>query len=184
MTWKQEKTSKFNEENLPEDTRAMSLLTVAQDSVDKAAFNVRIPYEDLNYLQCTTVDALLLLASGLKPKDVSILMSKRYDTDFTVEKVYSAKKNHPAEFGRMLTFYREIFLNQQVQSLEQLAVEKLSMSMPTLEIDSFSDALKAAQMLKIMGEVRKTKEEDGGYKSIDKDALKALENKMKTLAGK
>lgn len=181
----EKQTDTFNEEHAIADKRACSLINVAEDEVDASAFQIRIPYEDLDYLQCTTVDILLLLASGIRPKDVVPIISKRYPDleDFSIDTVYRAKRKHPKEFHRMLSFYRQIFLNQQCQGLEQQIIAKVADAIPEIEIESMADALKATQMLKMMTEIRKNKEEDGNYKGITKEAYSALEKKMKALTG-
>ena len=181
--YNEEEIKKYKEAHPPPDESVCSLIKVAEDEIDAAAFTVRIPYEELSYLHCITVDILLLLASGMRPKDVAVIISKRYDLDCTIDRVYSAKRNHKTEFYKMLSFYREIFLNQQVQSLEQMCVAKLSDALPTIEIHDLADALKAAQLLKLMTEVRKTKEDDGNYAQLNQKAINALEGKMKAITG-
>jgi len=184
MSWKQDQTDKHNLEHPPPSEDVMSLLNIAKDDVDQNAFKVRIPYEDLDYLQCATVDILLLLASGIKAKEVQVIVSKRYGDQYTVQKVYDAKKRHPAEFCRMLTFYREIFLNQQVQSIEQMMIQDIYNSYGEYPIASKSDQLKAVQMVKILSDMRKTKEEDGSIKKVGVEEMKKLEDKMKLIAEK
>ena len=184
MGWKQDKIDRYNEEHLVEDARAAALISVAQDEVDAQAFNVRIPYEDLNYLHCTTVDSLLLLASGMRAKDAALIIAKRYGIEYNEGQVYKAKSRYPKEFHQMLAFYREIFLNQQCQALEQQVLCKVSDALPNIDVESIGDAHKAVQMLKMMTEIRKTKEDDGSYKGITPDAMKQLEGKMKALTGK
>jgi len=181
--WKKELTKKHNEEHPPPTTDVVSLINIAKDDVDQNAFKVRIPYEDLDHLQCATVDILLLLASGIKPKEVSQIVSKRYGSQYNVRKVYDAKSAHPAEFCKMLTFYREIFLNQQVQSIEQMFIQKVYDALPDMEVSSPADVLKSMQALKMASEIRKTKEEDGQYQKAGAEEMKRLEDKMRAITG-
>jgi len=184
VNWKKESVTKFNEEHSPKDKRAISLISVASDEVEAAAYNIRIPYEELDYLQCTTVDTLLLLASGVRPADVRDIISERYKIDYTMNSVYSAKNQHPVEFHRMLSFYREIFLNQQVQGLEQRIYQKLDMAIGNITIRTPSDYSKIMSAMKSVSDIRKSKEEEAGHSGISTDAMKKLEGKMKAITGK
>jgi len=184
VTWKKDSVNKFNEEHAIEDKRASSLIAIANDEVDQAAYNIRIPYEDLDYLQCTTVDTLLLLASGVRPMDVKDIISERYGIEYTINSVYSAKKQHPVEFHKMLSFYREIFLNQQVQGLEQRMYQKLDMAIGNIQIRTASDYSKIMSAMKSVSDIRKNKEEEAGHSGISTEAMKKLESKMKAITGK
>ena len=172
----------FNEEHMVEDTRAVCLIRLSDEQLDGSNVNIRIPYEELDHLQCTTVDSLLLLASGLRPQDCANIINKRYKIEsHTPTKVLKARQAHPREFYRMLCFYRDIFLNQQVQSLEQKLFQKLDMALLDVEIDNTTDFSKMVGALKNISEIRKIKEEGENTKPFDKEAAKQLEGNIRAM---
>ena len=176
----------YNAEKMPEDKRAMALINIATDGIEEAAYKVRIPYEDMDYLKCKTVDALLLLASGMKSKDAAEILSKRYGESVGADSVRQAKRRNPGEFCRMQTFYREIFLNQQLQSMEQKCAQILDIGLSKLVkngVETASDVVKVTQMMKFLAEARKQKEDAGDNRGISGDQMRALESKMKALVG-
>ena len=127
---------------------------------------------------------LLLLASGIRPHEVSLMIEKRYKKPCNKEQVWRARYNHPREFYQCLTFYRDIFLKQHVQGLEQKISQKLDMALKKIDVDSVSDFAKMTAAWKNVNDVSKSKEADGTYTALGKEAIVALEDKMKTMLGK
>ena len=73
--WKQELTKRHNEENPPPTKEVVSLLRIAEDDIDANSYNVRIPYEDLDYLYCGVARAGLSRFLGSTIRNIQIALS-------------------------------------------------------------------------------------------------------------